>query len=78
MKDVLLSDALANEVHLTGPQVRARYGGISDMTLWRWLHDAELGFPAPIIINRRRLWPLSLLQEFERRQAGKRGEARSA
>ena len=22
-----------------------RYGGISDMTLWRWLTDEQLGFP---------------------------------
>jgi len=36
--------------------VRAELGGISDMTLWRWLHRPELGFPQPIFIARRRYW----------------------
>ncbi|TGN58591.1 hypothetical protein E4L95_12330 [Paracoccus liaowanqingii] len=31
-------------------------GGISDMTLWRWLNDTTLGFPRPIYIGRRRYW----------------------
>jgi len=31
-------------------------GGISDMTLWRYLNDEALNFPQPIYINRRRLW----------------------
>lgn len=37
-------------------QVREMCGGISDMTLWRWLDDAELNFPRPIYIGRRRYW----------------------
>ena len=32
------------------------FAGISDMTLWRWLRDPELGFPRPLVINRRRYW----------------------
>ena len=36
--------------------VRAELGGISDMTLWRWLQRADLGFPQPIYIARRRYW----------------------
>src|SRR5215213_7972081 len=32
------------------------FGGISDMTLWRWLQDEELGFPRPLVINGRRYW----------------------
>lgn len=31
-------------------------GGISDMTLWRWLADPSLNFPRPAIIGRRRYW----------------------
>jgi predicted DNA-binding transcriptional regulator AlpA len=31
-------------------------GGISDMTLWRWLNDPALQFPKPIYIGRRRYW----------------------
>jgi hypothetical protein len=29
----------------------ARYLNISKMGLWRWQRDAELGFPAPSVIN---------------------------
>lgn len=36
--------------------VRSLCGGISDMTLWRWLDDDALGFPRPIYIARRRYW----------------------
>lgn len=31
-------------------------GGISSMTLWRWLNDPTMGFPKPIYISRRRYW----------------------
>ncbi|WP_323009820.1 hypothetical protein [Paracoccus sp. (in: a-proteobacteria)] len=31
-------------------------GGVSDMTLHRWLKDAALAFPRPIYIGRRRYW----------------------
>jgi predicted DNA-binding transcriptional regulator AlpA len=42
--------------YLNASQVRRRYGGVSDMALWRWLHDEKLGFPQPLRINRRRFW----------------------
>jgi predicted DNA-binding transcriptional regulator AlpA len=53
-------------VYLNAAQVRARYGGISDMSLWRWLRDEELGFPKPYRINRLRYWKDSELTEWER------------
>ena len=53
-------------VYLKATQVRERYGGISDMTLWRWLRDKELGFPKPRRINRMRYWNDSELTECER------------
>ena len=40
--------------YLNAAQVRTRYGGVSDMALWRWLQDDALGFPKPFRINRRR------------------------
>jgi predicted DNA-binding transcriptional regulator AlpA len=46
-------------------QVRARYGGVSDMTLWRWLHDEDLEFPQPIRINGRRFWSEEALTAWE-------------
>jgi predicted DNA-binding transcriptional regulator AlpA len=54
---------------LTAKQARARYGGISDMTLWRWLRDPALNFPRPITINRRRFWREESLLEWERTRA---------
>ncbi|MFC3118185.1 helix-turn-helix transcriptional regulator [Jhaorihella thermophila] len=36
--------------------VRQLCGGVSDMTLWRWLHHDDLNFPRPIYIGRRRYW----------------------
>jgi predicted DNA-binding transcriptional regulator AlpA len=37
-------------------EVREICGGISDMSLWRWLNDPALNFPRPIYIGRRRYW----------------------
>ncbi|MAU53986.1 MAG: transcriptional regulator [Roseovarius sp.] len=41
---------------LTAAAVRDALGGVSDMTLWRWLNDPALSFPRPIYIARRRYW----------------------
>jgi predicted DNA-binding transcriptional regulator AlpA len=70
-----LRDEQEEAVFLNSTQVRQRYGGISDMTRWRWLNDENLGFPRPIVINRRRLFPLSALLAFE---AGKASEGEGA
>jgi hypothetical protein len=37
----------ADTIYLNAAQVRVRYGGMSDMALWRWLQDETLGFPRP-------------------------------
>ena len=42
------------EKRITAAAVRELCGGISDMTLWRWLD--RLGFPRPTYIARRRYW----------------------
>lgn len=52
--------------YLSSAAVRARYGGCSDMTLWRWLSDDELCFPKPLRVQRRRLWRLAELEAWER------------
>ena len=36
--------------------VRNICGGVSDMTIWRWLNDPALNFPKPIYIAHRRYW----------------------
>jgi hypothetical protein len=38
-------------------QVRREFGGVSEMTIWRWDHDpkmAELGWPPPVYIRKRK------------------------
>jgi predicted DNA-binding transcriptional regulator AlpA len=55
--------------YLTGPTVCERYG-VTDMSLWRWLQDTELGFPKPaMVINRRRFWLENDLLAWERSRA---------
>ncbi|WP_273524436.1 helix-turn-helix transcriptional regulator [Rhodosalinus sediminis] len=41
---------------LSARQVREMLGGISNMTLWRWLNSGEHGFPRPKYIGQRRYW----------------------
>jgi predicted DNA-binding transcriptional regulator AlpA len=42
-------------VYRNSAHLRARYG-VSDMTLWRWQRDEDLGFPQPRWISGRRFW----------------------
>lgn len=60
-------------VFLTAAQVRRRYGGISAMTLHRWLHAPDLDFCQPILIGKRRYWKLTDLENFERRRVREKG-----
>lgn len=39
---------------ISAAAVRDLCGGVSDMTLWRWLNDPDLAFPRPTYIGRRR------------------------
>ena len=57
--------AAAEVVWLSAPQVRRRYGGISDMALWRWLHHPTMGFPKPTVINSKRYFRLAEVEAFE-------------
>ena len=49
---------------ITSKDLRELLGGISDMSLWRFLHDKKLGFPKPIYINRRRFWSREELKQW--------------
>jgi len=55
---------------LSAAVVRHVCGGISDMTLWRWLNDPELGFPKPVYIGKRRYWQEAELEEWLAARAG--------
>lgn len=57
--------------YLRAKAVRARYGGLGEMTLWRWLEDPESKFPKPFKINGVRFWDevdLDLYDESLRQQ----------
>ncbi|MBR0797309.1 DNA-binding protein [Bradyrhizobium jicamae] len=53
--------------------VAARYG-ICGRTLSRWIETAELAFPQPIVINKRRYFSEDALTEWDRRRAHKVAE----
>jgi predicted DNA-binding transcriptional regulator AlpA len=48
--------------------VREICGGISDMTLWRWLNERD--FPRPIYIARRRYWREADVTDWLEARAG--------
>ena len=50
--------------------VRNICGGVSDMTIWRWLNDPALNFPQPIYIGRRRYWKEAEVSAWLDAQAG--------
>lgn len=54
---------------MTANEVRDTFGGVSDMTLWRWLESEQLGFPKPLYIQRRRFWRASDIEAFVAKQA---------
>ena len=53
-----------NQVFLPAAKVKARYER-SDMSLYRWLHDARMNFPKPYYFSTRRFWKLSELESWE-------------
>jgi predicted DNA-binding transcriptional regulator AlpA len=59
----------ADDVYLPAKKVRQRYGDVSDMTLWRWIHDPVMEFPKPDYFGTRRYWKRSRLEHWERRRA---------
>jgi predicted DNA-binding transcriptional regulator AlpA len=55
---------------ISATAVRELCGGISDMSLWRWLHDPELDFPRPVYIGRRRYFREAELAAWIKARAG--------
>jgi hypothetical protein len=49
--------------------------GIGRMAMWRWTHDPNLGFPAPIKIRGRNFRSRRALEEFKRRMIRAGGDA---
>jgi predicted DNA-binding transcriptional regulator AlpA len=64
------SKRLANKTYLTATQVKDRYK-ISEMTLWRWMRQEDMGFPSPLVIGRRRLFDEAELIAWDRQKSVK-------
>jgi predicted DNA-binding transcriptional regulator AlpA len=58
---------------LPAGSVWARYG-VVDRTLDRWLANESLGFPRPVVINKRRYFRESDLVEWERSRASAKSQ----
>lgn len=56
------------EGFFTAKQVMERYH-FTEMTLWRWLNSDKVGFPKPMVINRRRLFREEDIASWERQKA---------
>ncbi len=58
------------DYHMDISEVAERYGK-TIRTIERWLADEKLGFPKPIVINKRRFFRASELQQFDSHAAGR-------
>lgn len=63
-------ETIARNPHrlIAAVDVRAMFGDVAEMTLWRWLKDANLNFPKPIYVQRRRFWREAELIEWINKQ----------
>ena len=55
------------EQYLPTRKVRARYGGVTNTTLSRWLRNKN--FPGPVRLGNRRYWRIGELLRWEAQQA---------
>lgn len=60
-----------SEQYLRSDAVREKFGGISDITLRRWVNDPEIGFPKPKVIGRRWFFKVGDIEAWEERQETK-------
>ncbi|WP_322885214.1 DNA-binding protein [Sinorhizobium medicae] len=58
----------ASGAYLTSNQVLARYS-IAPITFYRWQKTPALGFPKPLVINRRKFFKADDLAAWERERA---------
>jgi predicted DNA-binding transcriptional regulator AlpA len=60
----VICNEFSSRRYLNTKQVLARYGGVSEMWLWRRLHD-DSQFPKPLIIKRRKLFLEEALDAYD-------------
>ena len=61
------------EKRIQAADTRILCGGISDMTLWRWINERD--FPQPVYIGNRRYWKESDVLAWLDAQPAQRGAA---
>ena len=62
------------ETYITAPQLRARFGGRSDVWLWRLLNDNQANFPRPVMVRRQRYFRISEVESWEESNRAKAKE----
>lgn len=62
--------SIKSDQYLPARQVWERYG-VSSMTVYRWLNDAEMAFPSPVYFGRYRYWRVADLVTWERENAAR-------
>lgn len=60
---------------ITAGQLREKFGGITKMTLHRWMNDPKAGFPTPLKIQNRNYWHDSDIEAFLRLKETAKGSA---
>lgn len=55
--------------YVSAKDVRSTLGGVSNMTLHRWLADDRLAFPRPIYIRNRRYFDAGQVSAFKQKMA---------
>ena len=58
-EEVSQTDEVSDHDLIKSATMRAMVGGVSDMTIYRWLHDphyADLEFPQAVYIAGRKYW----------------------
>lgn len=63
-----MNEAEIGTTYLPGPATARRYN-VTTRCLGRWTTDPKLGFPKPMIVNRRRFFAVGDLEAWERSRA---------
>lgn len=77
MRSKITGRTINNDELVPDPRVWLEFG-VSSMTGWRWTHDPNLGFPAPVRIRNRNYRRRRALEEFKDRMARSAIEQRGA
>jgi hypothetical protein len=56
------------EQHLPTTAVARRYN-VTPRSVDRWVDDPDLGFPKPVIMNKRKYWSIRALVDYDRKVA---------